>query len=296
MKIIITETQEKVLINYIDRQQLNEAWSIKEINDLLEPNKKPSKKNADIPLYRDMIYRVLKNNQKSLDKIDVVEIDGHFFDKNTKKGHPLSYLNTHYKTAKLFADLFNVPKDATKQEALDIIENGLNENFEDLFVNDTENKKKIFGLLEYSLSGGDKNEKEAETYLKNKYAGDIVSINVSSGTGVSLDRQGIDLQVEFTNGEKLNYQVKPFTFYYYAPNGDIVIRGVNGRTPVYRSQDRWIFIEKNGKAIEVDAKKLKPGERQRDAMFLPSDGLVSKSEDLKPWVPKNQPQTDQETI
>jgi hypothetical protein len=59
-----------------------------------------------------------------------------------------------------------------------------------------------------------------------------------------------------------------------------------GRTPVYPHHHYWIYV--NGdKVLEVRAKNLRPGVRQRDVMFAPAEDIVGKSDNLNPWVKKN---------
>ena len=86
--------------------------------------------------------------------------------------------------------------------------------------------------------------------------------------------------------DTINYQVKPFQFYKISPDGYAVIYKVKGITPVNELQNRWIFV--NGdKALEVKSKNLKPGLYQNDVMFVPEEDIISKSPNLKAWVPKN---------
>jgi hypothetical protein len=41
------------------------------------------------------------------------------------------------------------------------------------------------------------------------------------------------------------------------------------------------------KALEVKSKNLKTGLYQNDVMFVPEEDIISKSPNLKAWVPKN---------
>jgi len=42
------------------------------------------------------------------------------------------------------------------------------------------------------------------------------------------------------------------------------------------------------KGLEVDTKNLAPGQYQRDVMFLPASDIISKSDNLQPWIPKSE--------
>lgn len=265
-----------------------ETWSVKKTNDLVKPNEKTSKQNPLQGLYRKMIERVLNNNLDTLDDYGIENVRGHYFFKGTEKGHPLSYLNTHYGAATYFMNLFGVPKNATKEEAIDIIEDGLENRFEDVLLNpETEENKLLMSLLSDSRGAGDANEIKAKEYLEKQYGDMIQSITVVSETGGELDKSGVDIVMNTKDGRTINYQVKPFKYYRIAPDGNAIIYGVSGRTPVNSKQDRWIYMNYN-KALEVDATNLAPGQYQRDVMFLPSSDIISKSDNLQPWVPKNE--------
>ena len=265
-----------------------ETWSVKKTNDLVKPNEKTSKQKPLQGLYRKMIERVLNNNLDKLDDYGIENVNGHYFFKGTEKGHPLSYLNTHYGTATYFMNLFGVPKNATKEEAIDIIEDGLENRFEDVLLNpETEENKLLMNLLSASRGAGDANEIKAKEYLEKQYGDMIQNITVVSETGGELDKSGVDIVMNTKDGRTINYQVKPFKYYRIAPDGNAIIYGVSGRTPVNSKQNRWIYMNYN-KALEVDAKNLAPGQYQRDVMFLPSSDIISKSDNLQPWVPKNE--------
>jgi len=265
-----------------------EVWTVKKTNDLVKPNEKLSKTNLTQGLYRRMIERVLKNNLDKLSDYGIENIRGHYFFKGTENGHPLSYLNTHYGVATYLMNLFDVPKNATKEEAVEIIENGLENRFEDILLNpDSDENKLIMSLLSATRASGGDNEQKAKEYLERQYGDMIQNITIVAETGGELDKAGVDIVMNTKDGETINYQVKPFKFYRIAPDGNAIIYGVSGRTPVNSKQDRWIYITGN-KALEVDAKNLAPGQYQRDVMFLPSSDIISKSDNLQPWVPKDE--------
>lgn len=262
-------------------------WSVSEVNDFIKPNEKLSKNKSDQGVYRQMIERVLLEHLDDLKNHGVENIGGHYFFEGTDVGHPLSYVNTHYGVATFLMNLFRVPKDASKSEAIQIMEDGINERFDELFFADSGSPDYdvIMGLLEKSKNIGDKNEVEAKKYLE-KYHGHLIeSIIIVSGTGGVLDKIGVDIVVNTKGGKTINYQVKPFQFYKISPDGFAVIYKVKGITPVNDLQNRWIFV--NGdKALEVKSKNLKPGLYQNDVMFVPEEDIISKSPNLKAWVPK----------
>ena len=140
-------------------------------------------------------------------------------------------------------------------------------------------------MLGRSRGQGDTNELAAKEYLENVYGDIIDSIEIVSETGGELDKSGVDLVLKTKDGETWNYQVKPFKFYMVAKDGNAVIFGVLGRTTPNSKQNRWIFMS-GKKGIEVLSNNLKEGLYKRDVMYLPSSDIVSKSESLKPWVPK----------
>jgi hypothetical protein len=183
-------------------------------------------------------------------------------------------------------NLFGVPKDATKEQAVEMIERGLEDRFEDVLLNsDSSENQIIMDLLSRSRITGDDNEVKAKAYLEKQYGDEIENITVVAETGGELDKSGVDIVVNMKNGNTINYQVKPFKFYRIAPDGNAIIYGVSGRTPVNSKQDRWIYVT-GTKALEVDSKNLAPGQYQRDVMFLPSSDIISKSDNLQPWIPK----------
>ena len=284
----IYEMKNISLIESLKSAVIVETWTVKKTNDLIKPNEKLSKSDMDKGLYRRMIERVLNNNLDKLGDYGVENVRGHYFFKGTEKGHPLSYLNTHYGVATYLMNLFGVPKEATKEEAVNIIESGLEDKFEDLLLNpDGEENKLIMSLLSASKDAGSQNEISAKEYLEKKYGDEIQNITIVAETGGELDKSGVDIVVNLKDGRTINYQVKPFKYYRNAPDGNDIIYGVAGRTPVNSKQNRWIFVSYN-KFLEVDAKNLAPGQYQRDVMFLPSSDIISKSDNLQPWVPKSE--------
>jgi hypothetical protein len=284
----IYEMKNISLIESLKSAMIVETWTVKKTNDLITPNEKLSKSDMDKGLYRRMIERVLNNNLNKLGDYGVENVRGHYFFKGTEKGHPLSYLNTHYGVATYLMNLFGIPKEATKEEAVEIIENGLEDKFEDLLLNpDSEENKLIMSLLSATRVTGGDNEIKAKEYLEKQYGDKIKSIAIVAETGGELDKSGVDIVMTTTDGKTINYQVKPFKFYRMAPDGNAIIYGVSGRTPVNSKQNRWIYVTGN-KALEVDAKNLAPGQYQRDVMFLPSSDIISKSDNLQPWIPKNE--------
>jgi len=284
----IYEMKNISLIESLKSAVIVETWTVKKTNDLIKPNEKLSKSDMYKGLYRRMIERVLNNNLDKLGDYGVENVRGHYFFKGTEKGHPLSYLNTHYGVATYLMNLFGVPKEATKEEAVNIIESGLEDKFEDLLLNpDGEENKLIMSLLSATRVTGGDNEIKAKEYLEKQYGDKIRSITIVAETGGELDKSGVDIVMTTTDGKTTNYQVKPFKFYRMAPDGNAIIYGVSGRTPVNSKQNRWIYVTGN-KALEVDAKNLAPGQYQRDVMFLPSSDIISKSDNLQPWIPKNE--------
>lgn len=268
------------------RSVIIESWSVSKSNEFLKPNEKPSKTDPTKGLYRKMIEKLLIDNSDKLEDKGIENVRGHWFYKDSEKGHPLSYLNTHYGVASFLMKYFNFPEDISKEEAINQIDSELRQNFDKFFLDDTfKEYKAIYDLLGKSRSQGDDNEKEAEEYLKSYYGDKISKIDIVSETGGSLDKSGVDMVVTLTDGTQINYQVKPFKFYRIADDGMAVIYGVSGRTPVNSKQDRWIFVAPK-KFIEVDSKDLQPGKFQRDVMFLPSTDIISKSNNLQPWIPK----------
>lgn len=281
MKIIITETQSLLLTSL-----LNEAWTISKVKEVLRTNEKPSAKDPSKGLYRKMIEDVLLRHSDSLKKIGVENRSGHYFFIGRNEHSPLAYINTHYVVAMILANYFNVPDNATREEAVKIIGDGLDREFEDIFVNGNEISNEIYRVLNKSKSAGDENELVAKDYIIKKHSDVFDSVEVVAEVGGSLDKSGVDIVATTKNGKKINYQVKPFKYYAISNDGNAVIFGVNGRTPVYPHHHYWIFV--NGdKVLEVKARNLKPGVRQRDVMFLPKEDIVSKSDNLKPWVPKD---------
>ena len=284
----IYEMKNISLIESLKSAVIVETWTVKKTNDLIKPNEKLSKSDMDKGLYRRMIERVLNNNLDKLGDYGVENVRGHYFFKGTEKGHPLSYLNTHYGVATYLMNLFGVPKEATKEEAVNIIESGLEDKFEDLLLNpDGEENKLIMSLLSATRETGGDNEIKAKEYLEKQYGDKIRSITIVAETGGELDKSGVDIVITTTDGKTTNYQVKPFKFYRMAPDGNAIIYGVSGRTPVNSKQNRWIYVTGN-KALEVDAKNLAPGQYQRDVMFLPSSDIIYKSDNLQTWIPKNE--------
>lgn len=285
MKIIITETQSLLLSNILNNV-VNEAWSQQKVKSILDPNQRPSLKDPSKGVYRKMIEDVLSRHPDSLKKIGVENRGGHYFMIGSNEHSPLSYMNTHYGVAHLFTNYFNVPDNATKEEAIKIIGDGLDREFDDIFVEGNELTDKIYSLLGRSKSVGDENEIVARKYIIDNHSDVFVSVEIVAETGGKLDKGGVDIVATTNSGRKIYYQVKPFRYYTISPDGNAVIFGVNGRTPVYPHHNYWIFV--NGdKVLEVRAKNLRPGVRQRDVMFLPQEDVVSKSDNLKPWVPKN---------
>lgn len=287
-KTEIYEMKNISLIESLKSAVIVETWTVKKTNDLIKPNEKLSKSDMDKGLYRRMIERVLNNNLDKLGDYGIENVRGHYFFKGTENGHPLSYLNTHYGTATYLMNLFGVPKNATKEEAVDIIEQGLENRFEDVLLNpDTEENKVIMSLLSASKGAGDANEIKAKEYLEKQYGDIIQNIIIVSETGGGLDKAGVDIVMTTKDGETINYQVKPFKYYRIAPDGNAIIYGVSGRTPVNSKQNRWIYMNYN-KGLEVDTKNLAPGQYQRDVMFLPASDIISKSDNLQPWIPKDE--------
>lgn len=287
-KTEIYEMKNISLIESLKSAVIVETWTVKKTNDLIKPNEKLSKSDMDKGLYRRMIERVLNNNLDKLGDYGIENVRGHYFFKETENGHPLSYLNTHYGTATYLMNLFGVPKNATKEEAVDIIEQGLENRFEDVLLNpDTEENKVIMSLLSASKGAGDANEIKAKEYLEKQYGDIIQNIIIVSETGGGLDKAGVDIVMTTKDGETINYQVKPFKYYRIAPDGNAIIYGVSGRTPVNSKQNRWIYMNYN-KGLEVDTKNLAPGQYQRDVMFLPASDIISKSDNLQPWIPKDE--------
>lgn len=285
MKIIITETQ-SLLINNTINGVINEAWSIYKTKEVLEPNQKPSVKDPSKGLYRKMIEDVLSRHSDSLKKIGVENRSGHYFMIGNNEHSPLTYMNTHYVVAKILANYFRVPDNATKEEAIKIIGDGLDEEFDNIFVEGNGPAEEIYMALSRSKSVGDKNEIIAKDYIIKTHSDVFDSVDVVAETGGSLDKGGVDIVATTKNGRKIYYQVKPFKYYAISSDGNAIIFGVNGRTPVYPHHNYWIFV--NGdKVLEVRARNLKPGITQRDVMFLPKEEIVSKTDNLKPWVPKS---------
>lgn len=285
MKILISERQSKELLRLIE-ENLNEAWSIKKVRDVIHPHERPSMKNPSKGMYRKMIQDTLEKNAENLKKIGVENRGGHYFMIGSNEHSPLSYMNTHYVVAALLANYFNVPDNATKEEAIKIIGDGLDRNFEDIFVKGNELTEKIYKVLGVSKSRGDENELVAKDYIIKKHGNVFDSVRIVAETGGSTDKGGVDIIATTKNGKSINYQVKPFKYYAISDDGNAVIFGVNGRTPVYPHHHYWIFV--NGdKVLEVKAKNLRPGVRQRDVMFLPKDDIVSNSDNLRPWIPKS---------
>lgn len=287
-KTEIYEMRYNSLIESLKSAVIVETWTVKKTNDLIKPNEKLSKSDMDKGLYRRMIERVLNNNLDKLGDYGIENVRGHYFFKGTEKGHPLSYLNTHYGVATYLMNLLGVPKNATKEEAVNIIESGLEDKFEDLLLNpDGEENQLIMSLLSATRATGGDNEIKAKEYLERQYGDKIRSITIVAETGGELDKSGVDIVMTTTDGKTINYQVKPFKFYRMAPDGNAIIYGVSGRTPVNSKQNRWIYVTGN-KVLEVDAKNLALGQYQRDVMFLPSSDIISKSDNLQPWVPKSE--------
>lgn len=273
------------LINSL-RSIIVESWSVSKSNEFLKPNEKPNKNDPTKGVYRKMIEKLLIDNTDKLQEKGIENVRGHWFYQDSEKGHPLSYLNTHYGVASFFMKYFNFPNDITKEDAIDQIDSKLRQDFNKFFLDETSKEYQVIHeLLSKSRSQGDDNEIDAEKYLKSHYGDKISQINVVSETGGSMDKSGVDMVVTMKDGTKINYQVKPFRFYKIAEDGMAVIYGVSGRTPVNSKQDRWIFVAPK-KFLEVDSKDLQPGKFQRDVMFLPSTDILSKSDNLQPWVPK----------
>jgi hypothetical protein len=281
MKIIITESQASKL-----NQLLTEKWSIDKVRELINPNEKPSMKDPSKGIYRKMIEKVLSDNQDLLDKIGVENRGGHYFKKDSSEHSPLSYMNTHYYVAMLLTNYFNVPDNATKEEAVKIIGDGLQREFKEIFVDGNELTEKIYDYLGRSKKQGDKNEIVARDFIMDKHGDVFDSVDVVAETGGKLDKGGVDIVATTKGGKKIYYQVKPFRFYQISDDGNVVIYGVMGRTPVYPHHHYWIYV--NGdKVLEVRAKNLRPGVRQRDVMLAPAEDLVAKSDNLNPSVKKN---------
>ena len=263
-----------------------ESWTIKKTNEFLKPNEKPSKKDQSKGTYRKMIESILNDNESKLKDNGINNVNGHWFYDGTENGHPLSYLNTHYGVATYLMKYFNIPEDVTREEAIELLDRKIRENFDKLFLDkDSKEYSHIYELLGRSKGQGDTNELAAKEYLENVYGDIIDSIEIVSETGGELDKSGVDLVLKTKDGETWNYQVKPFKFYMVAKDGNAVIFGVLGRTTPNSKQNRWIFMS-GKKGIEVLSNNLKEGMYKRDVMYLPASDIVSKSESLKPWVPK----------
>ena len=263
-----------------------ESWTIKKTNEFLKPNEKPSKKDQSKGTYRKMIESILNDNESKLNDEGIENVRGHWFYNGTENGHPLSYLNTHYGVATYLMKYFNIPEDVTREEAIELLDRKIRENFDKLFLDkDSKEYSHIYELLGRSRGQGDTNEIAAKEYLENVYGDIIDSIEIVSETGGELDKSGVDLVLKTKDGETWNYQVKPFKFYMIAKDGNAVIFGVLGRTKPNSKQNRWIFMS-GKKGIEVLSDNLKEGMYKRDVMYLPASDIVSKSESLKPWVPK----------
>jgi len=285
MKILINESQSKRLLSLM-KQTLNEGWNNTKVKEILTPNQKPSMKDPSKGIYRKMIEGVLSNNLDKLKKIGVENRGGHYFMIGKDAHSPLAYMNTHYGVATILANHFNVPDNATKEEAVQIIGDGLEREFDDIFIKGNQLTDKIYNALDASKKLGDKNEIVAKDFIVNKHGDIFDSVEVVAETGGALDKGGVDIVGITKDGKKIYYQVKPFKYYAMTSDGNAVIFGVNGRTPVYPHHHYWIFVNGN-KVLEVRARNLKPGVRQRDVMFLPQEDVVSKSDNLNPWVPKN---------
>ena len=263
-----------------------ESWTISKTNEFLKPNEKPSKVDPSKGTYRKMIERILNDNESKLNDEGIENVRGHWFYNGTENGHPLSYLNTHYGVATYLMKYFNIPEDVTREEAIELLDRKIRENFDKLFLDkDSKEYSHIYDLLGRSRGQGDTNEIAAKEYLENVYGDIIDSIEIVSETGGELDKSGVDLVLKTKDGETWNYQVKPFKFYMIAKDGNAVIFGVLGRTKPNSKQNRWIFMS-GKKGIEVLSDNLKEGMYKRDVMYLPASDIVSKSESLKPWVPK----------
>ena len=263
-----------------------ESWTISKTNEFLKPNEKPSKVDPSKGTYRKMIESVLNDNESKLKDNGINNVNGHWFYDGTENGHPLSYLNTHYGVATYLMKYFNIPEDVTREEAIELLDRKIRENFDKLFLDkDSKEYSHIYELLGRSKGQGDTNELAAKEYLENVYGDIIDSIEIVSETGGELDKSGVDLVLKTKDGETWNYQVKPFKFYMIAKDGNAVIFGVLGRTKPNSKQNRWIFMS-GKKGIEVLSNNLKEGTYKRDVMYLPASDIVSKSESLKPWVPK----------
>ena len=263
-----------------------ESWTISKTNEFLKPNEKPSKVDPSKGTYRKMIESILNDNESKLKDEGIENVRGHWFYNGTENGHPLSYLNTHYGVATYLMKYFNIPEDVTREEAIELLDRKIRENFDKLFLDkDSKEYSHIYDLLGRSRGQGDTNELAAKEYLENVYGDIIDSIEIVSETGGELDKSGIDLVLKTKDGETWNYQVKPFKFYMIAKDGNAVIFGVLGRTKPNSKQNRWIFMS-GKKGIEVLSDNLKEGMYKRDVMYLPASDIVSKSESLKPWVPK----------
>ena len=263
-----------------------ESWTISKTNEFLKPNEKPSKVDPSKGTYRKMIESILNDNESKLKDEGIENVRGHWFYNGTENGHPLSYLNTHYGVATYLMKYFNIPEDVTREEAIELLDRKIRENFDKLFLDkDSKEYSHIYDLLGRSRGQGDTNEIAAKEYLENVYGDIIDSIEIVSETGGELDKSGVDLVLKTKDGETWNYQVKPFKFYMIAKDGNAVIFGVLGRTKPNSKQNRWIFMS-GKKGIEVLSDNLKEGMYKRDVMYLPASDIVSKSESLKPWVPK----------
>ena len=264
-----------------------ESWTISKTNEFLKPNEKPSKVDPSKGTYRKMIESILNDNESKLKDEGIENVRGHWFYDGTENGHPLSYLNTHYGVATYLMKYFNIPEDVTREEAIELLDRKIRENFDKLFLDkDSKEYSHIYDLLGRSRGQGDTNEIAAKEYLENVYGDIIDSIEIVSETGGELDKSGVDLVLKTKDGETWNYQVKPFKFYMIAKDGNAVIFGVLGRTKPNSKQNRWIFMS-GKKGIEVLSDNLKEGMYKRDVMYLPASDIVSKSESLKPWVPKD---------
>lgn len=282
------------LLGSLKHMIISESWNKTESIGLLKPNEKPSANDPDKGIYRSMIERVLLNNLNLLQQNGISNVGGHYFYSGTQDGHPLSYLNTHFGVAHYFMNYFKVPEGSgtTKEQAVDIIEKGLQKDFQKLLLDPTTREnKKIMSMLSESKDKGELNEKLAIEYLQNRYPNN--TITNTSETGGALDKAGVDIVMTEPNGSTINYQVKPFGFYYISDDGNAVIFKVSGAKTVNKKQNRFIFVDSssatNPKFLEVDAKNLRVGERQRNVMFLPLVDIISKSSNLKAWIPKDKP-------
>jgi hypothetical protein len=201
MKILINESQSKRLLSLM-RQSLNESWNTRKAREILNPNEKPSMKDTSKGLYRKMIEGVLANNQDKLKKIGVENRNGHYFMIGKDEHSPLAYMNTHYVVAAILANYFNVPDNASKEEAIQIIGDGLEREFEDIFVTGNDLTGKIYDALGASKKLGDKNEIVAKDYILNRHGDVFDSVEVVAETGGKLDKGGVDIVGITKNGKK----------------------------------------------------------------------------------------------